>query len=242
MVSSYLALIQRRYVDLLDNEGREFIGFALDGAERMKGLIAALLGYGRVESLAAPFERVDLTQTFEDALHNLEVAVSESEATVTSGKLPSVSGDPRQLTQLFQNLIANGVKFRRPDTPPQVHVETEQEDRRWHFTVTDNGIGIDPKFADTIFKPFSRLHAHDQYAGSGIGLAVCRKIVERHEGTIWVTSKPTQGSTFHFSLPISDGVRSSKQRGSDRGVSKSGEQEELEREALGLIERAKELV
>jgi signal transduction histidine kinase/DNA-binding LacI/PurR family transcriptional regulator len=201
MVKSYLQLLERRYKGQLDEDADEFIAFAVDGAERMRILIDDLLQYSRVTTHGKPFAPTDCTAALDHALSNLKVAVEESGAVVTHGGLPTVLADDVQLPQLFQNLIGNAIKFRKSDTPPQVHVGVEHKAGEWLFSVQDNGIGIDPKHFERIFLIFQRLHSREEYEGTGIGLAVCKRIVERHGGRIWVESEPGKGSTFSFTIP-----------------------------------------
>jgi light-regulated signal transduction histidine kinase (bacteriophytochrome) len=203
MVSSYTQLLARRYREKLDDDAREFIGYAVDGVNRMQSLIADLLSFSRVGSRGGAFEPVELERVLERTLSNLETAIEESGATVTADPLPTVTADPVQLGQLFQNLIGNAVKF-RGEAAPAVHVSAERRGGEWRFAVRDNGIGIEPEYVERIFVIFQRLHGRAEYAGTGIGLAICKKIVERHGGRIWVESEPGQGSTFFFTLPAGD--------------------------------------
>ncbi|PSN13383.1 histidine kinase [filamentous cyanobacterium CCT1] len=200
MVTSYLQLLERRYKGQLDADADDFIHFAVDGALRMRTLINDLLTYSRVGTQGRAFELTNSTQAVDRAIANLKVAIDESGATITYGELPQVQADPTQLTQLFQNLIGNGIKFRSAASP-RVVIEASQKEDVWLFSVQDNGIGIDPQYADQIFVIFQRLNNRITYPGTGIGLAVCKKIVERHGGKIWVQSKPNQGSTFYFTIP-----------------------------------------
>jgi signal transduction histidine kinase len=206
MVKSYLQLIERRYAGQLDEDADEFIAFAVDGAERMQTLINDLLQYSRVATRGKPFAPTNCAIVLDHALANLKVAIEEGRATVTHGDLPTVIADETQLTQLFQNLIGNGIKFHKPDAPSKVHVSAECGDDEWAFSVQDNGIGIDPKHFERIFLLFQRLHSREEYKGTGIGLAVCKRIVERHGGRIWVESEPGQGSTFRFTIPDREGA------------------------------------
>jgi signal transduction histidine kinase len=201
MVASYTQLLAKRYRGKLDSDADEFIGYAVDGASRMQKLITDLLAYSRVTSQGRVFERVDCNGLLEEVLSNLRVAVEESRAVVTHAPLPTVIADGRQLGQLFQNLIGNAIKFRCKE-PPQVRVSAERQTGEWLFSVRDNGVGMDPQFAERIFVIFQRLHSREEYPGTGIGLAICKKIVERHGGRIWVASQIGQGATFHFTLPI----------------------------------------
>jgi light-regulated signal transduction histidine kinase (bacteriophytochrome) len=167
----------------------------------MQMLIQDLLTYSRVSTRARPFEPTDCTAVLNHALANLKLAIEESNATVSFDDLPTVVGDATQLTQLFQNLISNAIKFRRKEVLPSIHVSAERKGTKWLLSVCDNGIGIAPKHAERIFLIFQRLHTREEYPGTGIGLAVCKKIVERHNGRIWVESKPQKGSTFYFTMP-----------------------------------------
>jgi len=200
MVASYVQLIERRYKDRLDADAHEFIDFAVDGAKRMQALINALLEYSRVGTHGKDFAATDCNVVFQNALKSLQVAIDEKHAEVTADDLPTVQADEVQLGQLFQNLIENALKFQSGETP-RVHVSAQRENGSWQFAVQDNGIGLDEKDADRIFTIFQRLHGREEYPGTGIGLAVCKKIVERHGGCIWVESAPGTGSTFHFTLP-----------------------------------------
>ena len=199
MVASYLQLVAQRYKGQLDADADEFIGFAVDGAKRMQALINDLLAYSRVGTRARPFEPTDCNKVMQTALANLGVAIAESGAQITHDELPTVMGDSSQLVQLFQNLIGNAIKFRGTE-PMRVHVGAEADDGHWQFSVRDNGIGIAPEYHQRIFVMFQRLHGRTEYPGTGIGLAICKKIVERHGGTVWVESQPGQGSTFKFTI------------------------------------------
>ena len=200
MVTSYVQLLAQRYQGKLDSDADDFIKFAVDGATRMKTLINDLLAYARVGSRGKALERVELAQVLEQALSNLAMAVQESCAQVTCDRLPVVTGDPLQLVELLQNLIGNALKFRR-DSTPQVHIGAERRDSEWIVSVRDNGIGIDPQFRERIFVIFQRLHGREEYPGTGIGLAICKKIATRHGGRIWADSEPGHGATFSFTIP-----------------------------------------
>jgi two-component system sensor kinase len=200
-VASYCQLLQRRYKDQLDADAQQFIAFAVDGAMRMKALISDLLTYSRVGTRGKPFEPTDLANILERAMFNLKVAIEESGVVITHDTLPVVVADGSQLTQLFQNLIGNAIKF-RGDKRPRVHVGAELQGDHWLFSVRDEGIGIAPEHAERIFLIFQRLHTRQEYAGTGIGLAVCKKTIERHGGRIWVESEPNKGSVFYFTIPV----------------------------------------
>lgn len=206
MVSSYTQLLARRYKGKLDEEADEFIAFAVDGANRMQTLINDLLEYSRVTTRGKPFVQTDTSDVFTKAVTNLRASLEESSAVITHNSLPKVTADSSQLVRLFQNLIGNAVKF-RGENPPHVHISAEQKEGAWVFSVRDNGIGIDPQYFDRIFQIFQRLHSKDEYPGSGIGLAICKKIVERHGGRIWIESEPGKGATFYFTIPQVSGDR-----------------------------------
>jgi PAS domain S-box-containing protein len=200
MVTSYVQLLARRYKGKLDADAEEFIAFAVDGATRMTALINALLAYSRVETKGKEFEPVNCDAVVDSTLTTLQAAIAESKAVVSRDPLPTVMADATQLGQLFQNLIGNGIKFRGVESP-RIHVSSERNGKEWIFSVRDHGIGIDPQYADRIFVMFQRLHTKGQYPGTGIGLALCKKIVERHGGRIWVESQPGHGATFYFTVP-----------------------------------------
>ncbi len=200
MVASFTQLLAQRYEGQLDEKGRKYINYAVDGAVRMKRLIDDLLTYSRIASRAMPLQTIDANAVLEAALKNLAAAIEESRASITAGKLPTVRADAAQLTLVFQNLIGNAIKFRGPEEP-RVHVAVADRAGEWIFSIRDNGIGIKPEHADRIFVIFQRLHTREEYPGTGIGLALCKQVVERHGGRIWVESEPGKGSTFFFSMP-----------------------------------------
>jgi light-regulated signal transduction histidine kinase (bacteriophytochrome) len=200
MVASYMQLLEQKYRGRLDAEAHEFIAFAVDGAKRMQALINDLLTYSRVGSAAVPMEPTDCNEVIDRALDSLRLAIAESGAGIQRADLPVVLGNGAQLTQLFQNLLANAIKF-RGEQPLRIGVYAEPEGPFWRFSVQDNGIGIEPEYFDRIFVMFQRLHSRSAYAGTGIGLAICKKIVERHGGRIWVESAPGRGAVFKFTLP-----------------------------------------
>jgi PAS domain S-box-containing protein len=199
IVAGYLQLIERRYKDKLDADAHEFIAFAVDGAHRMQDLINDLLAYSRVGTQGHAMVATDVQAVLDRVTAGLAPLIQESGAVLTHGPLPTLSADPVQLGQLFQNLFSNAIKF-RGEAPPAIHIRAERQDGRWLFRVKDNGIGIAPEYAERVFIIFQRLHMREKYAGTGIGLAICKRIVERHGGKIWVESKADAGSTFCFTL------------------------------------------
>jgi len=200
MLSSYSQLLSKRYQGRLDQKADTYIRFIVDGAKRMQVLINDLLTYSRVGTRGKPLGPTDCEAVLKAALTSLQIAIRESGAVVTQDPLPTVLGEESQLGQLFQNLIGNGIKYRN-SRAPQIHVSCRQKAADWLFSVKDNGIGIDPQYAERIFIIFQRLHTREEYPGTGIGLAVCKKIVERHGGRIWVESEAGKGATFYFTLP-----------------------------------------
>jgi PAS domain S-box-containing protein len=201
MVSGYLQLLDRRYNDKLDQDAREFIAFAVDGAARMSRLITDLLDFSRINTRGKSPEPVPLEPILQHAQENLALAIRESNAEITQDPLPTVRGDPSQLVQLFQNLLSNALKFRAPDRPVKIHVSAQKNADDWRIGISDQGIGIDPQYFEKIFLIFQRLHSRADYPGTGIGLALCKRIVERLGGRIWVESQPGHGTTFFFTLP-----------------------------------------
>ena len=202
MISAYLDLINRRYQSSFDADGLEFIAFARDGARRMDEMVMNLLEFSRIGRRGAPFETMALAEVVTAALSNLAVAIGESGAAVeVADNLPTVTGSRPELVRLIQNLIANALKFRSPERTPLIRLSITPGDKAWTVSISDNGIGIAPEHFDRIFQIFQRLHTREKYEGTGIGLAICRKIVERHGGHIWVESVPGEGSTFSFTLP-----------------------------------------
>jgi hypothetical protein len=204
VVTSYLQLLERRLGTGLDDDARLFMGTAIEGARRMRLLIQDLLAYSRVGTRGRPMIATSLDDVLRVALSNLEVAISQSRAVVTHEPLPHVIGDSIQLVQLFQNLIGNAIKF-CSQSEPKVHISAHREGHHLQINVADNGIGIDAKSFSRIFMIFQRLHTREEYEGTGIGLAVCKRIIERHSGRIWVESQLGEGSTFCFTLPCTDG-------------------------------------
>ena len=206
MVASFTQLLAKRYRDKLDADANEFINYAVDGANRMQKMVNDLLSYSRVGHRGKSFEPTDCTGILNQALTDLNVAIDENEAVITHDALPVMMGDESQLVQLFQNLIGNGIKFRSKEAP-RIHISAQESGNEWIFTVQDNGIGIDPQYNERIFMIFQRLHGREEYPGTGIGLAICKKIVERHGGRVWVDSQPGNGSTFYFTIPKTGGLK-----------------------------------
>jgi PAS domain S-box-containing protein len=199
-VASCVQLLQKRYEGQLDEKAQEFITHAVDGTKRMQTLINDLLAYSRISTDAQVFASTNCEMALQEALANLMVAISESGAVVTQDALPMVNGDATQLTQLFQNLVGNALKF-RGDRPPEIHIGAVRNNGDWRFSVADNGIGMEPQYFERVFLVFQRLHTRKEYQGTGIGLAICKKVVERHGGRIWAESEPGQGATFCFTIP-----------------------------------------
>jgi len=199
-VAGMVQLLGQRYQDKLDERANEYIGLAVEASGRMQALINDLLDYSRVDRFGKPLELTSTEKTLKNALANLRLAIHESQAQITHEPLPTVMADAGQLTRVWQNLIGNAVKF-RGDVPPQIRITAEKVENAWQFAVSDNGIGIDPQYFDRIFLVFQRLHTRREYPGTGIGLSLCRKIIERHGGQIWVESQPQQGATFYFTIP-----------------------------------------
>ena len=199
MVSSFLQLLQKKYGGQLDAKADQYIHYAVDGAERMKALIMDLLEYSRVGTGKESFAQVDIPVVIAEVGDIFREKIIAARARVDIGPMPVVTGDKVQLTQLFQNLLSNALKY-HSDRPPVIRIQAHEEPGYWQFSVEDNGIGIDPQFFDKIFIIFQRLHNKNDYTGTGIGLAICKKIVERHGGRIWVESEQDHGSTFYFTI------------------------------------------
>ena len=199
-IASYTQLLKRRYGERLEGDGAEFMGYIVDGAARMKQLIEDLLAYSRAGAPGKQMQKASVQAALGRALDNLKGALADSGGAVTHDALPAVLGDEPQLGQVFQNLIGNALKF-RGNHAPRIHVAVRDADTDWEIAVKDNGIGIEPKYFERVFQIFQRLHAMGEYPGTGIGLAICKKVVERHGGRIWVESQPGAGSTFRFTLP-----------------------------------------
>ncbi|MCK5225741.1 MAG: PhnD/SsuA/transferrin family substrate-binding protein [Planctomycetes bacterium] len=202
MITSYLQLLVKRYEDKFDSDAKEFISFAVDGAKRMQGLINDLLQYSRVGTRGKPFAPCNLEDLVTRSIRDLGQKIEENNAVVTHTRMPNVEADATQLEQIFRNIINNALKYRHKEVLPKIHVACEQKDKEWIFSIKDNGIGMEKKYFDRIFIIFQQLHARNEYGGSGIGLAVCKRIIERHGGQIWVESEFGKGSTFYFTLPV----------------------------------------
>ncbi|KKL65021.1 hypothetical protein LCGC14_2159130, partial [marine sediment metagenome] len=201
MVISFTQLLAKRYNDKLDEDAKDYINFAVDGARRMQTLINDLLSYSRITTRGDPFKIVNLKNVLEDIILNLQIKIKETSAKITYGEMPSLFADKTQLMQLFQNLISNALRFRSKELP-LIHISAQHSYKEWIFSVKDNGIGIEQRFFKKIFVIFQRLHTRDEYPGSGIGLAICKRIVEKLNGRIWVESEVGKGSTFKFAIPL----------------------------------------
>ena len=199
-VSNYTQLLARRYKDKIDNEANEFISHAVEGTNRMQWLINDLLNYSRVQKNGISFEETSCGEMLGKVKTNLLIAIEKSSALITNDVLPTINANHVQIMQLFQNLIDNAIKF-AGELPPRIHISSNKRDNEWIFSVNDKGIGIDHQFKDQIFLIFRRLHDREEYPGTGIGLAVCKRIVERHGGRIWVESGSENGTTFYFTIP-----------------------------------------
>ncbi|HBL57236.1 MAG TPA: histidine kinase [Cyanobacteria bacterium UBA8803] len=200
IVASYTQLLAKRYRGQLDAKADKFITYIVEGVTRMQTLIQDLLGYSYLGRASKNFQPTDCKAACDLAIANLKIAIQKSGATITLGELPTVMADATQLVQLFQNLIGNGIKY-RSNKPPFVEVKAQRQEDKWLFSVRDNGIGIEPQYAERIFMIFQRLHTREEYPGTGIGLAICKKIVEHHGGRIWMESQLGHGATFYFTIP-----------------------------------------
>ncbi len=200
MVTLYSQLLERRYKDSLDDDADDFIEYIVENAKRMKYLIDDLLEYSRITSQAKEFENINLDKVLESVLSNLSIIIIENNVNVTHDSLPTVFADKNQILQVFENLITNAIKFRGKKSP-KIDISAKKSDKEWTFAVKDNGIGIKPEHQKQIFEVFKRLHTREEYPGTGIGLSIVQKIIEKHNGRIWVESEPGKGSTFYFTLP-----------------------------------------
>ena len=202
MVTTFTQMLGQRYKDKLDPDANQIIDFAIDGAIRMQSLIHDLLIYSRVGRQSQYFEQTDCEEVLDKALSNLQLLIEETNTHIYRDSLPTVMADKSQLIQLFQNILNNAVKYRRED-PPNIKIGVRSEDDYWLFWIKDNGIGISPQYFERIFLIFQRLHTRQEYPGTGIGLAICQKITQRHQGKIWLESELGKGSTFYFTIPKS---------------------------------------
>jgi light-regulated signal transduction histidine kinase (bacteriophytochrome) len=198
-IVSFSQLLEERYQSKLDKDGKDFIHFITDGAKKMNTLIKDLLSYSRITTQAKPTKTSNLNDILKDALFNLQESIKSSNAVITYDEMPTLEVDKTQFIQLFQNLLSNSIKFRSQD-PPRIHVGVKNINDKWIFSVKDNGIGIEPKYFDKLFNIFYRLHTKEEYPGTGIGLPICKKIVQRYGGKIWVESEFGKGSTFFFTI------------------------------------------
>lgn len=208
-IASFTQLLARRYEGKLDPDADEFIGFVVEASVRMKQQIEDLLEFSRVMTRGGEFKKIKIEKILKEEISSLKTLIDENNAEITCDSLPEVYVDPRQIARLFQNLITNSIKFKKPDEPPKIHISAGKEGNKYVFSVADNGIGIETQYKDRIFTIFQRLHTRKEYEGTGIGLAVAKKIVERHGGHIWVESSFGKGSTFYFTLPL--GTRGEKE-------------------------------
>jgi light-regulated signal transduction histidine kinase (bacteriophytochrome) len=200
-VSIFAQLLAKRYHHHIDADADQFIRYIVESSERMERLIHDLLDFSRVDARGTDhFVRTSCGDALDDAIRNMHSLVEDNKAEITVGDLPVVIADPVQITRLFQNLLVNSIRY-RSEEPPRIHVDARQRDREWLFSVKDNGIGIEPQYAEKVFGIFKVLQSREKYPGSGMGLAICRKIVSRHEGRIWVESDLGKGATFYFTLP-----------------------------------------
>jgi light-regulated signal transduction histidine kinase (bacteriophytochrome) len=201
MISGFTQLLARRYKGRLDKSADEFIGYIVDGVIRMQRMVEDLLAYSRVGTRGKPFEPTNLEDILNQVVTNLKVSIEENKAQITHDPMPTVMADATQMVQLFQNLIANAIKFRKKEEPPRIHISAQKKGDEWQFSVKDNGIGITSEFMEHLFQLFQRGHPAGEYPGTGIGLAICKRIVERHGGSIWAESEVGKGSIFYFTIP-----------------------------------------
>ena len=199
-IANFSEMLAKQYQGQLDERAVRYFGYVTDGAKRMQALINDLLSYSRVGRAELPLIAASLDDIIKGTLNDLHALIKENHAEISHDPLPTLKVNPSQMGQLLQNLITNAIKF-HGDQPPQIHLAARQEDREWVISVRDNGIGFEPQYAESIFKVFNRLHNKEQYPGTGIGLAICKKIVERHGGRVWAESEPGQGATFYLTIP-----------------------------------------
>ena len=203
-IASYAQLIERRYKGQLDQDADEFLDFMVSGATRMKSMIQGLLEYSRIDRAETELIETDMNVKLEKVIDNLQFTIDESKAEITYDNLPTVCVDPDQMVRVLQNLIGNAIKYKKPQFPPRIHISAKKDTQKNEhvFSVQDNGIGMEKQYTNRIFEVFRRLHAIGEYEGTGIGLAIVKRIIERHDGNIWVESKLGEGSTFNFTIPI----------------------------------------
>ena len=200
-ISGFTELLVKRYHGKIDEKADKYLDFITEGTLRMQQMIQDLLTYSRVQTQEHKYVLTNSNISLDLALSDLQVATKEHHAVITNDPLPSIYADQEQITKMFQNLIGNAIKFHKPGVAPHIHLAAKQDEKSWIFSVSDNGIGIDPQYSDRIFKIFQRLHTRDEYPGTGIGLAICKRITEQHGGTIWIESVPGSGSTLYFTIP-----------------------------------------
>jgi len=203
MITSFLQLLERRYQDKLDQDAKEYIGFAVDGAKRLDAMTSDLLEYSRITSSKREISPVNFEYVLEEALLNLKIPIKENKAVITHDPLPTINGNEKLKVQLFQNFIGNAIKYHGKDNP-QIHVSAKKENNQYLFSIKDNGIGMSPEHLGKIFTIFKRLHTHEEYEGTGIGLSIAQKIVHQQGGEIWVESELEKGSTFYFTIPLTN--------------------------------------
>jgi len=201
-MGNYAGLLKMRYEGRLDKDADDFLEYMVSGAQRMKGMIQGLLDYSRVGTRGGEFMEFNSEDALNHAIYNLQSAIEECHAEITHDSLPLIVADSGQITRVFQNLIGNALKFRREGKKPKIHISARKEDNEYVFSVSDNGIGLEEEYSDRIFEVFKRLHAIGEYQGAGIGLAIVKRIIDRHGGKVWVESKLGKGSTFYFTVPI----------------------------------------
>ena len=223
MVASYLGLLEKACRGKLGGEAEKYIAFAVDGATRMQTLIRDLLAYAQASSQAPVLTRTRLKEVVGQARYSLLESIRETGAEITAGPLPDLEADPLKMSLVFQNLVSNAIKFRRPAEKPYIHIEAHKEGGEWRVSVRDRGIGFDPKYSEKIFGAFQRLHGKNEYPGTGIGLAICKRIIEWHGGRIWAEARPGDGATFHFTLPALAESSSSANDLADAATISSGE-------------------
>lgn len=211
-IASFTQLLARRYEGKIDKDADEFIEYIIEASVRMKQQIEDLLEFSRVMTRGGEFKKFNVKDILSEEISSLKTLIDENNAQITCDSLPELYADPRQISRLFQNLITNSIKFKKPNEPPKIHIscKKDEKDNKYVFSVSDNGIGMEPQYTDRIFTIFQRLHTRDKYGGTGIGLAVAKKIVERHGGHIWVESELNKGSTFYFTIPL--GERGERER------------------------------